>query len=247
MRGFLDAGRYLTAIPLPGGGTPGDLGRVAIWLPVVGLVIGLVLAIAERAAGLVLPPAVAAAAVVALWAALTGGLHLDGVADACDGLGGGFTREEALAIMRDPGVGAYGVIGVVLVLVAKVATLAALPDALRWRALVVAPVLGRLGPLLMVRLCPPARADGAGHALAGGVGARAVAGGGGIAALVAGALLGPWGALPLVLAAAAAGGGARYLRRRLGGATGDTLGALVEVTEVLVLGGVAGLAHRRLL
>src|SRR4029453_5240544 len=97
---------------------------------------------------------------IALWAALTGGLHLDGLADTCDGLGGGWSRERALSIMRDARSGPYGVTAIVLVLGLKAAAVTSLPEGLAWRALVLAPLLGRTGPLLLVRLCPPAPPGG---------------------------------------------------------------------------------------
>jgi adenosylcobinamide-GDP ribazoletransferase len=233
--GALVALRYLTILPLPSSRVAVDLGRAAGWFPVVGLVLGGCLALASLVADRVLPPGVAAMLLVALWAALTGGLHLDGLADTCDGLGGGWSRERALSIMRDARSGPYGVTGVVLVLGLKAAALASLPDGLAWRTLLVAPVLGRAGPLLVVRLCPPARLEGAGHSLAAGARSPSLLAGGLVAAAVSVATLGPWGMLPLGAAGTAAWGVAAYLRRRLGGFTGDTLGALVETTEVGVL------------
>jgi adenosylcobinamide-GDP ribazoletransferase len=246
MRGLLVACRYLTAVPAPPAAGPEDLGRAAGWFPVVGLLLGALLAVAAGGASRLVPPLIAAVLVVVLWAGVTGGLHLDGLADTLDGLGGGFSREEALAIMRDPGVGAYGVTGLLLVLLLKVAAVASLPVDLRWRAVLVAPVLGRLAPLVLVRLCPPARADGAGHAFALSVGSGSLVAGGAVAALVSLALVGPWGALLLGAVLADAGAFAVYLRRRLGGLTGDCLGALVEGTEAGCLTLLAALAFLEL-
>ncbi|MBI3458489.1 MAG: adenosylcobinamide-GDP ribazoletransferase [Candidatus Rokubacteria bacterium] len=243
MRDLLIACRYLTALPLPRSAGPGDLGRAAGWFPVVGLLLGVILAalalLVERGA----PPLVGAVLIVALWALLTGGLHLDGLADALDGLGGGWSREEALAIMRDARTGAYGVTAIVLVLAAKLATIAGLSPGLRWRALIVAPVLARLGPLVLSRLCPPARGEGAGHVFALSVRAPGLAVGLLTAAAVALGLLGPAGALLFVLAVAGAALFAWYLRRRLGGLTGDCLGALVEALEAVSLVALSVLAH----
>jgi adenosylcobinamide-GDP ribazoletransferase len=244
MRELLVACRYLTALPLPSSRTAGDLGRAAGWFPLVGAILGGLLAVWDVALGRLVPPLLGAVAVIGLWALLTGGLHLDGLADAADGLGGGFSREEALAIMRDARIGAYGVTAIVLVLGLKAAALSGLPPELSWRAVGVAAVLGRLGPLLLARLCPPARGDGAGHAFALGVGNGGVALGSLVALVVALGLLGPWGAAPVAVTVTAAVGSAAYLSRRLGGLTGDCLGALVEVTEALCLVVVAALAHR---
>jgi len=243
MRGFLVACRYLTLVPLPPTAAAGDLGRAAGWFPVVGLLLGVGLAGAGFVAGRLVPPLLGGVLIAALWAWATGGLHLDGLADAADGLGGGFSREERLAIMRDTATGAYGVTAVILVLAVKAAALAGLPAALSWRALLLAPVLGRAGPLLLARLCSPARTEGAGHAFALTVGPRGLGAAGVVAVVVAVGLLGPWGLLPVGLAAAAAVGFAAYLRARLGGVTGDCLGALVEAIEALTLVAVAALGH----
>jgi adenosylcobinamide-GDP ribazoletransferase len=233
--GAVVALRYLTVLPLPRSRIAGDLGRAAGWFPAVGLGLGGCLALASLAVDRVVPPGVGAMLLVAIWAVLTGGLHLDGLADTCDGLGGGWSRERALSIMRDANIGAYGVTAVVLVLGLKAATLASLPEGLAWRALVLAPVLGRAGPLLLVRLCPPARPEGAGHALAAGAGWPSLLGGGLVAVLASVATLGVWSALALGGSGLLAWGLALHLRRRLGGFTGDTLGALVEMTEAGVL------------
>jgi len=247
MRRLLAACRYLTVLPLPRSAVSGDLGRAAGWFPIVGVILGGALAAAAIGADVVTPPAVAAVLVVALWAGLTGGVHLDGLGDALDGLGGGWDRDEALAIMRDAGVGAYGVTGIALVLALKLAALLSLPDDLLWRALILAPVLGRLAPLLLARFCPPARTEGAGHAFALTVGTSGLVMAAAVAALVSFGLVGVWGTLLLATATAGAGAFAAYLRRRLGGLTGDCLGALVEVTEAAMLVLLCALAYLEVL
>jgi adenosylcobinamide-GDP ribazoletransferase len=231
----LAAFRYLTILPLPRRRALGDLGRAAAWFPVVGLGLGACVALVSLLADRLVPPGVGAMLLVALWAGLTGALHLDGLADSSDGLGGGWSRERALSIMRDARSGPFGVTAIVLVLGLKAATVATLPEGLAWRALVLAPVLGRAGPLLLIRLCPAARTEGAGHALA--VGARwpGLVAGGVVAVVVSVAMLGVWSALLLAMTALLAWGWAVYLERRIGGFTGDTLGALVEVTEAVSL------------
>jgi adenosylcobinamide-GDP ribazoletransferase len=243
MRGLLMACRYLTVFPLPRDAGTGDLGRAAGWLPAVGLLVAAVLVPGWWLAHQALPPLVAAVLAVALWAALTGGLHLDGLADTLDGLGGGWSRAESLAIMRDARTGAYGVTGVALVLGLKVAALASLQSQLAWRSLLVAPVAGRLGPLVLGRLCPPARDEGAGHAFALSAGVPALALAVAVAAAVGVGALGAWGLVPVALVAGMAGAFALYLRARLGGLTGDCLGALVEAGEAATLTAIAALSH----
>ena len=231
----LVAFRYLTVLPLPRSRVAGDLGRAAGWFPMVGLAVGGCLALASLVVDRAVPPGVGAMLLVTLWAALTGGLHLDGLADACDGLGGGWSRERALAIMRDTRSGPYGVTAIVLVLGLKAAVVASLPEGLAWRALVLAPAVARAGPLLLAAVAPPARPEGAGHAFSTGAHWPAIAAGWLVAALASVATLGAWGALTLGVTALLAWVWAVYLRRRLGGFTGDTLGALVEVTEAALL------------
>jgi adenosylcobinamide-GDP ribazoletransferase len=243
VRALLVACRYLTTLPLPRGTGGGDLGRAAAWFPAIGLLLGLLLAAGGLVAERALPPLVGAVLLVALWAVLTGGLHLDGLADAADGLGAGWTPEERLAIMRDARTGAYGATAIGLVLAAKVAALASLPADLVWRGLLVAPVLGRLGPVLLARACPPARGEGAGHAFALTVTPAALTGAAAIAAAATLMVAGPWGAMLLALIGAGTLGFGLYLRVRLGGVTGDCLGALVEGSEAGVLVALAALAH----
>lgn len=242
--GLLVACRYLTAVPMPAAAAGGDLGRAAAWFPVVGLALGALLAGAALAAAALVPAPVGAVVVVGAWAALTGGLHLDGLADTADGLGGGFGREAALAIMRDARIGAYGVTAVVLVVALKLAALASLSPPLAGRGLLAVSALARLGPVLLARLVPPARAEGAGRAFAGSVTARALALGSLVAGAAAVGSLGPWGLLLLGLTGAGAAGFGAYLRRRLGGHTGDCLGALVEATEAGLLAVLAALEYR---
>jgi adenosylcobinamide-GDP ribazoletransferase len=246
-RGLLTAVRYLTVLPLPKSAAAGDLGAAAAWFPVIGLAVGLALAGAAWLLDLALPPALVAVLLVALWAALTGGLHLDGLGDALDGLGGAWERSRALAIMRDGALGAYGVAGIVLVLAVKIAALATFSADSLWRALILAPTLGRLGPLLLAAWCPAARAEGAGHAFVAGLRPLAVGLGAVVAGLVGLGLAGEWGLAALAAVALAAGLAALYLRRRLDGLTGDCLGAQVELTEALVLVLLAGLDQLELL
>lgn len=235
MRGFLTACQHLTILPVPAKAGPTDLGPAAAYFPAVGALLGLILAGGDLLLLPALPPGVAAVVLLAGWVLLTGGLHLDGLADSLDGLGGGWSREEALAIMREPRVGAYGVVGIVLILLLKASALAALPPGLRWRALLLAPSLGRLAPVLLARLCPPARSEGQGQAFVLTVSAAGVAGATAFAIALALLVLWPWGGVLLGWTFASAWLIGRSLNRRLGGVTGDLLGGAVEVTEGLIL------------
>jgi adenosylcobinamide-GDP ribazoletransferase len=237
MKALLLALRFLTRIPLPGRPEyrPRDWGRSALAYPLVGLLIGLVLAgMQSLLAGVDLQ--LQAALLVSGWALLTGGLHLDGLADSADAwVGGHGDRRRTLDIMKDPRSGPAGVAAVALTLLVKFAALAALLKTSPGQGLLLAPVLARAALIGLVLTTPYVRPGGMGAALAEHLPRTGAAGVLlGVAAGVA-ALAG-WNGAMLLLTALAAGGLLRYLMvRRIGGATGDTLGASVELMETLVL------------
>ena len=229
--------RFLTIVPVPGRETagPGALGRAAWWFPLVGLGLGAVLALADRGLTRVFPPLVAAVLVVAGWKVLTGGIHLDGLADCLDGLAGRDTAHR-LAIMRDSRIGAFGALGLLLSLLLAVAALAELPAAARVPVLILAPAAGRVMPSVAGALFRAATP----HAGAGADFVAALPRAAGVTHFLAGlalgaVLLGGTGAL-LALAGALLGlAGTAFLARRIGGVTGDVLGAGVELSELGVL------------
>jgi len=210
-----------------------DVGRAALFFPLIGAAIGLVQLGVFRLLRPHLPSLVVAVLVVALSAWVTRGLHLDGLADFADGLGGGSTREDALRIMRDPAVGAFGVIALVLVLVVKIAAVDALPSA---EALVLAPALARWAAVPIGVFLPYAReGQGLGAAMTGGTGRFELLG-----STVLAASLSLFVPLKLALLSWAAVLLVSFFvgiiaRRRLGGMTGDVLGANVELAEASVL------------
>jgi len=230
----LTAVQFLTRLPVPDwvGHGPGQLDRAMRYLPLVGIGVGLVGAVVFMAASAGLPRPAAALISVAATLLLTGALHEDGLADTLDGLFGGATQDDTLRIMRDSRLGTYGAAGLTLALGLKVTALSALP------AVGAALVAGHAGSRFLV-VCviaglPYARSDGKATPMAGGVGfvELSVAGVCGVLPLL---LLG-WRAVPaLLLAAGLAWGMARWFRRRLGGYTGDGLGAVQQVTELAIL------------
>ena len=228
---LLVAVQALTRLPVTAPHGPHALRQAVRYFPLVGLGVGLVAAVVFWLAGLGLPPAVASVLSLAATVLLTGALHEDGLADCCDGLFGGRTRDDALRIMRDSRLGAFGVLGLLLVLGAKLALVAATPHA-DW-ALVAAHAAGRFWAVLPPAALPYARPDGM---------AAGVAGPDGMTLAIAAALgLGPLLLLgPQALPALLVSGGAALLfglwvRRRLGGYTGDVLGATQVLTELAVL------------
>ena len=238
-----------TVIPV-GGGPDLDEGvaaRAVYWLPAVGLLLGVVAAgamvLVQGTGASPYRQLLGAAVALALLGLLTGGLHLDGLADTADGLGSRRPAAGALAIMRRPDTGPLGVASLVLVLLIQVTALAAVPRGLAGAAaLVLAVVTGRVGVVLATG-APAARPGGFGALVAG----RTRASGRAVtaamllcAALAGGFAVGGWAAGLRGVAAALAGllaGGllARVARRRLGGLTGDVFGAIIELGTAAVL------------
>lgn len=230
MRGLRLALQFLTRIPVPGVAdfSPLDLSRSAAWFPVVGLVVGALAALVTFAVGH-RSPALGAVVGVLAWVWLTGAMHLDGLADLSDALGASHRDPQRfLAVLADPHVGTFGIVSIVLVLMLKAAALALLhTDALWAVPLILA--WARLGTLAWSRWLPPLKA---GHGerftwqlsvawvvfwtvllLAASVAVAPVL-------CVAPVVIGAWGV---------------WLKVRLGGMTGDCLGAGVEVTETVLL------------
>lgn len=256
MNGLLLAVGFLTVIPVPPRPyAPGDLGRAAGWFPLVGLVLGGIL----LAALLVLTPLNAllgAALLVTLWVALTGGLHLDGLADCCDGLlpPGLASPARRLEIMHDPHLGVFGAIGLFLFLTLKILAVASLvtvlqntnlqspitDDVSRITQYVVLSIPILLAPsisrwlILIVAAQPAAQAGGRGAEFSRGL-SRSVY----VAAAIIPVILilaGGWPALAAALAAhLIAFVIIRVARARLGGINGDVLGLTIEAAELVVL------------
>jgi adenosylcobinamide-GDP ribazoletransferase len=231
---------FLTKLPWPWRG-PADaaaLARSMFWFPWVGAGLGFGFYAAWAGLQKMLPAPAAAALLLALTVWVTGGLHLDGLADTADGLGGGHTPEAALRIMKDSRVGAFGVISLILALLLKFSLFLSLAATGGTKALLLFPVVSRWGMVLLAYLSPYARPEGGlGQAMTLGVSSRVLAG----ASLSAGALslliLGAPGLVLFGAAAALVWLGSLYFQHRLGGITGDVLGAANEILEVLVLAG----------
>jgi adenosylcobinamide-GDP ribazoletransferase len=241
--------RFLTFVPIPGreAGGPGALGRAAWWFPAVGLALGGGLMLADRALAVAVPSLLSAGLVVAVWKVSTGGIHLDGLVDCLDGLAG-VNAERRLAIMRDSHIGVFGALGLVLCLLIACAALSGTPASARAPVLLLAPAVGRLTPLLVgPRVRPATPGQGLGAAFLASLPRAAGPVWLAVLLVLAWLLLGLTGAAMAAGALVAAGGGVAVLARRLGGLTGDALGAGVELAELawLVLG--ASCAHRNLI
>ncbi|RON92180.1 adenosylcobinamide-GDP ribazoletransferase [Pseudomonas fluorescens] len=232
--------QFLSNLPirLPGMPEPDQLGRSLLFYPLVGLLFGLILwAINLALAGA--PLLLHAALLLTGWVLLSGALHLDGLADSADAWLGGFgDRERTLTIMKDPRSGPIAVVTLVLVLLLKFCALLALIEQGDAVMLIIVPLLGRAALLGLFLTTPYVRAGGLGQALADYLPRRAgwwVLGASALGCLLIG---GVKAIVALVVALVGFVWLRRVMMRRLGGTTGDTAGALLELLEMAVLVGV---------
>jgi adenosylcobinamide-GDP ribazoletransferase len=230
---------FLTRLPMaraaPAGGA--DIGRAAWAFPIAGIVVGMIGAIVYVFAyklGFTAWPSATLSIVATL--AVTGCLHEDGLADTADGFGGGGTREQKLDIMRDSRIGTYGVCALIASILIRAGALASLGDPkLVAMALIAAHGAARATLPAFMALLPPARGDGLSYAAGQPPQDRAmIAGGLGILILVLFLGLAP-GILALILLVGAVALMAWLSMRQIGGQTGDVIGALEQVGEIIVL------------
>ncbi|MBL4927579.1 adenosylcobinamide-GDP ribazoletransferase [Fuscibacter oryzae] len=223
----------LTRLPMPDTGAPDP--RAAWAWPLAGLAVGGLAVLAGMgSAALGIVPGVTAALMLGVAAALTGGLHEDGLADCADGFWGGRDKARRLEIMKDSRVGSYGVLALGIVLLARWSALTALVGAGHWGPVLAAEALSRaVMPAVMAAL-PNARGSGlsASHGAPGwGTAMQAAA----LAALLALSLAG-WQAVPMILAAMLGTGAvALTARAKIGGQTGDVLGASQQIALTAAL------------
>jgi cobalamin 5'-phosphate synthase/cobalamin synthase len=232
---FLAAIAFLTRFPVGKVAVfdAGDVARSAGWFPLIGLLLGTIHSLAAVLLKDRLPFYVVAVLLVVLDALATGGLHFDGLADAADGFGGGQSREDTLRIMRDHAIGSYGGLALAACVALKSAAYAALLKRSGWvPALILTPALGRWSILLLTAALPYARPSASAidrmgkRSLLWGTAAILIA----MAAARSGHA---WAAMAVVAAVSAAFG--FYCRRRIGGITGDTLGANLQLCESAAL------------
>jgi adenosylcobinamide-GDP ribazoletransferase len=252
LRLFFIALQFLTRVPVPRwvGFEPEWLQASARHFPAVGVLVGGLSAAVLAGAAWLFPLPVAVLLSMLASVLATGAFHEDGLADTCDALGGAVTRERALEIMKDSRIGTYGAVGLWMVLGLKAVVLATLPLALSVPALVLGHTASRAAAVVLMRWLP--YAGDVAHAKAKPLAHRVSWGGlwvalGWVVAVAAGLwAVGAMGAGFMGLALGAAAGAAvfcgRWWRRRLGGITGDTLGATQQIAELsLLLAVLAGL------
>ena len=225
----------LTTLPVraPNEWRPGDSGRAAGWYPFIGLIIGALVGAAYLVLGLRFSSLVTAALSLTLWVILTGGLHLDGLADCCDGLLHASNPERRLEIMKDSRMGAFGGIGLFLALILKVSALASLPTDQAVPVILFAASLGRWF-IILAGFQPLARPGGMGADFASGLKKSALVWGG-LIPLAMAFYLGMQGILAIGITSLSILLVLRFARVRIGGITGDVFGLVVEAAEILTL------------
>lgn len=234
--------QFMTVVPiyLPKIPTPKQSALSVLYYPVIGLFIGEVLVLTVIVLSF-LPMMASSAIVLALWAYLTGGLHLDGLADSADGVVGGFgDRQRMLDIMKEPSTGSMGVIMLAVVLLLKFGFIYALMELKAWAWILVVPIMGRMMALVLFLGVPYVRAEGIGKSMSDELPKRA-----------ASVVLALWLLLLMVVlglfhwyvaVALATGfllfslGYCRYWQRRIGGMTGDVIGGAIELSEMVMMG-----------
>ncbi len=235
MTEILAAFQFLTVFPqiIKRPFTASEMGRSVGVYPVVGLALGGLLLGVYHLAGSIFPPLVVSWIVTAVWIMATRALHIDGFMDTCDGLFGGFTTEKRLSIMRDSRVGAFGVVGGVLLLIGKVVLVFSLSSQIV--GLLLAPVLGRWAITYAIVGYPYVRETGMGGEIKDNAGwpqlllATLVA-------LITVFLAASWSGLVVFLGVLAVGSiWFWYVQRLIPGMTGDIYGATCEMIEVFVL------------
>lgn len=237
MRLFIITLQFLTIIPLPFDTkcTKEDLGRSLAFFPLAGLTIGALLAGLNWIIAPLFSRPLADALLITALAAVTGALHLDGLADVCDAIAARGSRERFLAVMKDSHVGAVGAVGLVLGVLLKWQALVAVPGEIKWQALLLFPALARFAQVQTIVFARNARQDGLGSAFIGGAGASRLVIAGVTTLAAAWLLMALKGVLVLAGVMAATWLLRTWFNRKIGGITGDVVGCINELAEILAL------------
>jgi adenosylcobinamide-GDP ribazoletransferase len=234
LRLFLIAVQFLTRLPLPEGMPVSEttLGRATRFFPLVGVIVGGGAALVFILSKHLLPHPGSVLCAIIFAAYLTNGIHEDGLADTFDGFGGGWTKEEALEIMRDSRIGTYGALALIFLILGKYSFLSNLSPEQVWRWLIVAHTASRWTVLPLCAWLPYARAEGQGKLVARQIGKTDIFTG--TLTLLISIILLSWqsalAALLITVLVSLLSGA--YFRARLSGITGDCLGAANQLTEV---------------
>lgn len=237
MRLYVIAMQFLTIIPLPFRfqWQRDDLGRSLAVFPLAGLTIGALLAGLNLLTAPLLARPLNDLLLITALAAMTGGLHMDGLADVCDGIAARGSRERFLAIMKDSNVGAIGAVGLVLGILLKWQALVAIPEEHKWQVLLLFPALARYCQVQTIVGGKSARSDGLGSTMVAGAGLGRLLMAWSVTAATAWLLLGVYGLLVLVAAMLVGWLTRAWFNRKIGGITGDVIGCINELVEILTL------------
>jgi adenosylcobinamide-GDP ribazoletransferase len=244
-KNFITAVQFLTIVTVKKHHdvAEGDLAKSVFYFPLVGFLIGFVLINADKAFALIaLPQSIATFLLIILWVAITRAIHIDGLADTFDGLMGGSSPSSRLAIMQDSRLGTAGALGIFFVLIMKYLCLNSLYESDRIAALLVSPVVARWAQSLMVFKADYGRENGMGKAFVGHLRSSGLAATSALAVGLSAFVVVRLDTRSLLLfsvlvcvAVLFTYLGKRYLVRKLGGVTGDAIGAISELNEVIVL------------
>jgi adenosylcobinamide-GDP ribazoletransferase len=238
MKGFFAAIKFLTVLPVPGGwsGDEKTLARSVPYFPLVGLLIGLIAAAFDYTIGQILPLLPTSALTIIFLIGLTGGLHMDGLADTADGFFSARPRDKMMEIMRDSRIGVMGVLAVVSVVLLKITLLTVILTSSRWVVILIMPLAGRAAVMVLMTALPYARPEGGLATLfAGSRSWLPVLWAWGLLFAVAGWLAQGLGLVAAILALVITALFVLYNRSKIGGYTGDTLGAVCELAEIAPL------------
>lgn len=231
---FWAALQFLTIFPTPirHKVTAKTSGKSLTYFPLIGLILGAILLGLNYVLVLILSSPVVNALLIIALVILTGAHHLDGFIDTCDGVIAGSSQKERLSIMSDSKVGTFGIVGAILLLLLKYASLSAAPIL---PALLLMPTLSRWAMVSIIFTFPYAKRYGMGLAFKQGANWQRLTITTVISLVVAVAVLKLWGLVLMAALWLIAFGIASYFRSRLGGLTGDNYGAINELAEILVL------------
>ncbi|MEI8235154.1 MAG: adenosylcobinamide-GDP ribazoletransferase [Verrucomicrobiota bacterium] len=235
MKSLIAALQFLTVCPCVARVTCSerDIGRSTPWFPLVGLLIGAAVAFLDRGLSALFPPLLSSAISVVALVAASGGLHTDGLADTADGFLSSRPRERMLEIMRDSRIGAMGVLGIVCVLALKSAALYSVPGPVRWLVLLLMPLAGRCSMVVQLSLLPYARSGGLCSVFVQNQRRADVVLTLGVFASAAWLIGGVFGLCAVGASVAGVGIFSVWCRSKIGGFTGDTLGAGCELVELI--------------
>lgn len=236
MKRFLIAMQFLTILPLDINGNlkKEDMGRSLAYFPIAGLLLGLFLA-GVACISAPLPPLVMSVLILAAWTVMTGGIHLDGFADTCDGFYGKRSKEEVLRIMRDSRIGTMGAAGIAMILLIKFAALSSIRPEGLWKVLIITMVFARWSQVFACATSGYARDEGKAKYFIEYAKKSDMFIGALFTLILNWFLAGAKGVILFVLSAATVFLFVQYAKRKIGGMTGDTVGATNEIAEAAVL------------